>query len=241
MPMIFAHRGVRKDFPENTMPAFRAALTMGLEGIELDVQRTADGRLVICHDENLKRLTGNDLLLKDLTWEQLSALNAGFYFPGAPVERIPSLEEFFNWFAQTPLTVNIEIKNSVFPFSLIESEILDAIDHYHLRKRVIISSFNLQSVVEMKHLAPDIDCAYLFKRWPHRALRWALAYGLDSLHPHYLNLLAPGFVAQCREQGVKIRAWTVNHPVFMRTAGKKNIDVIMTDDPARALLIRDQK
>ncbi|HNZ63712.1 MAG TPA: glycerophosphodiester phosphodiesterase family protein, partial [Bacillota bacterium] len=146
MPMIFAHRGVRKDFPENTMPAFRAALTMGLEGIELDVQRTADGRLVICHDENLKRLTGNDLLLKDLTWEQLSALNAGFYFPGAPVERIPSLEEFFNWFAQTPLTVNIEIKNSVFPFSLIESEILDAIDHYHLRKRVIISSFNLQSV-----------------------------------------------------------------------------------------------
>ncbi len=238
MSLIFAHRGVRKDFPENTMSAFRAALDMGLDGIELDVQRTADGKLVICHDEHLKRLTGEDCYLKDLTWSQLSELNAGHYFPGAPEEKIPSLEEFLSWFAWTSLIVNIEIKNSVFPYPLIESEILEAIDAYKLQERVIISSFNLQSVIEMKKLAPNVDCGYLFKRWPHKALNIAREHGLDSLHPHYFNVLAPGFLANCRRHGVPVRVWTVNRPSFMRISYRKAVDVLMTDDPKQALAIR---
>lgn len=239
-PAIFAHRGARLEFPENTMSAFRAAYDLGADGIELDLQRTADGVLVICHDENLERLASVNVDLKDLTWRQLSELNAGHAFPESPEERFPSLEEFLSWFAWTSLTVNIEIKNSVYPYPLIESEILYAIDQYKLRDRVIISSFSLESVVEMKHLAPDLSCAFLFKRHPYRALNAALEYGLDALHPHYANTFVPGFVSRCRHHNIAVRLWTVNSPRVTRFAIRQGIDTLITDDPAQALRIRDE-
>jgi len=239
-PTIFAHRGARLQFPENTMPAFRAACDLGADGIELDLQRTVDGKLVICHDENLGRLAGIDINIKDMTWRQLSELNAGYSFPGSPEVRFPSLEEFLSWFAWTSLTVNIEIKNSVFPYPLIESEILYAIDQYRLRDRVIVSSFNFDSVVEMKRLAPDLSCAFLFKRWPNRALSAALEYGLDGLHPHFLNMFVPGFVSRCRRHNIAVRLWTVNSPRVMRYAIRQGIDTLITDDPAQALKIRNE-
>lgn len=239
-PAIFAHRGARLEFPENTMSAFRAAYDLGADGIELDLQRTADGVLVICHDENLERLASVNVDLKDLTWRQLSELNAGHAFPESPEERFPSLEEFLSWFAWTSLTVNIEIKNSIYPYPLIESEILYAIDQYKLRDRVIISSFSLGSVVEMKHLAPDLSCAFLFKRHPYRALNAALEYGLDALHPHYANTLVPGFISRCRHHHIAVRLWTVNSPRITRFAIRQGIDTLITDDPAQALRIRDE-
>jgi len=178
-PAIFAHRGARLEFPENTMSAFRAAYDLGADGIELDLQRTADGVLVICHDENLERLASVNVDLKDLTWRQLSELNAGHAFPESPEERFPSLEEFLSWFAWTSLTVNIEIKNSIYPYPLIESEILYA-PSTNTNSVIVSSSLRsaLESVVEMKHLAPDLSCAFLFKRHPYRALNAALDTGL---------------------------------------------------------------
>ncbi len=221
------------------MSAFRAAHDLGADGIELDLQRTADGTLVICHDENLERLAGENVDLKDLTWRQLSELNAAYSFPGAPEERFPSLEEFLSWFAWTELTVNIEIKNSVIPYPLIESEVLYAIDQYRLRDRVIVSSFNFDSVVEMKRLAPDLSCAFLFNRWPHRALNAARECGLDGLHPHFFNLYVPGFVLRCRCNNIAVRLWTVNLPRVMKHAIRMDVDALITDDLASALPLRD--
>lgn len=222
------------------MSAFRVAHGLGADGIELDLQRTADGTLVICHDENLGRLAGEDVDLKDLTWRQLSELNASYSFPGAEEEHFPSLEEFLSWFAWTELTVNIEIKNSVHPYPLIESELLYAIDQYRLRDRVIMSSFNLDSVVEMKRLAPDLACAFLFSRKPYRALSAALECGLDGLHPHFFNLFVPGFVSCCRRRHIAVRFWTVNVPRVMRYAVWRGVDALITDDSALALSIRDE-
>lgn len=237
-PGVFAHRGARLEFPENTMSAFRAACDLGADGIELDVQRTADGTLVICHDENMARLTGEHVDLRDLTWRQLSELNAGHAFPGSPDEPFPSLEEFLSWFAWTSLTVNIEIKNSIHPYPLIESEVLFAIDQYKLRNRVIVSSFNLDSIIEMKSLAPDLSCAFLFKSHPYRALNTALECGLDALHPHYINIFVPGFIGRCRRRDIAVRLWTVNSPRVMRHAVRQGIDTLITDDPRQAIRIR---
>ncbi len=241
-PAIFAHRGIHRHFPENTMSAFRAVQGLRADGIELDLQRTADGTLVICHDENLKRLAGKNVDLKDLTWRQLSELNAAYSFPGAPEERFPSLEEFLSWFAWESLTVNIEIKNSIHPYPLIESELLYAIDQYRLRDRVIVSSFNLDSVVEMKRLAPDLECAFLFKSRPFRALKAARENGLDALHPHFLNMYVPGFVLLCQYLDISVRFWTVNVPRVMRHAiRKKGVDALITDDLTLALSLREER
>ena len=178
----------------------------------------------------MQRLAGVDADLKDLTWRQLSELNAAYSFPGAPEEHFPSLEEFLSWFAWESLTVNIEIKNSISPYPLIESELLYAIDQYRLRDRVIVSSFNLDSVVEMKRLAPDLECAFLFKSRPFRALKAARENG-STRSAHFLNLYVPGFVSLCRYLNISVRFWTVNVPRVMRHAIRRRASTHSSERP----------
>lgn len=189
---IFAHRGVRKYHAENTMTAFKAAEAMRLDGIELDVQRTADGRLVICHDENLTRLTGRDLWLKDLTYQELSQLNVAHYFPGSPHESAPLLDEFLAWFKTSSMVVNLELKNTVIPYEGMEEEVLALVDRHGLRDRVIISSFSLESATLFKRLAPDMDVGFLYQKMLPSVVGKVLSHGLDAIHPLYANQLGPG-------------------------------------------------
>ncbi|NLA96066.1 MAG: glycerophosphodiester phosphodiesterase [Clostridiaceae bacterium] len=238
---IFAHRGVRKYHAENTMTAFKAAEAMGLDGIELDVQRAADGQLVICHDENLARLTGQDLWLKDLTYQELSQLNISHYFPGSPRERAPLLDEFLAWFKTSSMVVNLELKNTVIPYEGMEEAVLDMVDRHGLRDRVIISSFSLESAALFKQLAPDMDVGFLYQKMPPSFVRKALRHELDAIHPFYANQLWPWLIRQAHRQGLKVRIWTVNHPLFIRNALWRGADVIMTDDPQLVLNIRDGK
>ncbi len=238
MTWIFAHRGVRKYHAENTMTAFRAAEAMGLDGIELDVQRTADGRLVICHDENLARLTGHDLWLKDLTFGELQNLNVACYRPDSAPERVPALDEFFAWFKDTSLVVNLELKNSVVPYPGMEEEVLDLIDRFDLRQRVIISSFSLESVARFKALAPDVDTGFLYQRFLPSVIGRVLPLGLDAIHPLFVNQLWCWMTRQAHKKGLKVRVWTVDHPWFIKNALRRKVDTIMTDEPERALSLR---
>lgn len=235
---IFAHRGVRKHYPENTMDAFRAADTMGLDGIELDVQRTLDGVLVICHDEHLLELAGKDLWIKDLTWEKLSLINIAWHLQDGSTARIPTLQAFLQWLKTTTLIVNIELKNSIVPYEGMEGEVLALIDQYHLRDRVIISSFNLESVVHMKAIAPDIDVGFLYQRLKPLADRLVKDVGLDAIHPLYVHQLFCHLMWSARKKGLKVRVWTVNHPFFIRNALWRKVDTIMTDDPELVLALR---
>ncbi len=238
---IFAHRGVRKYHPENTMTAFKAAEAMGLDGIELDVQRTADGQLVICHDENLERLAGKDLWVKDLTWQELSEMNVAHYRPGSPPERVPLLDEFLEWFRTTSMVVNLELKNSVIPYQGMEEEVLGLVDRYGLRDRVIISSFSLGSVALFKQLAPGMDVGFLYQKMRPSVVGQVLKCGLDAIHPLYVNQLWCWMTRQAHRHGLKVRVWTVNNSCFIRNALWRKVDTIMTDDPELVLRIRDRK
>lgn len=238
---IFAHRGVRKHHAENTMTAFRAAETLGLDGIELDVQRTADGQLVICHDENLERLTGEDLWIKDLTYQDLALLDVGYYRPDSPAETIPLLTDFLKWFKSSSLLVNLELKNTLVPYEGMEEEVIDLVSRYQLCDRVIISSFSLASVARVKRLAPDLDVGFLYQKFLPSVVGKALRYQLDAIHPFYANQLWCWMTRQAHRQGLKVRVWTVNHPFFIRNALWRGVDTIMTDEPELALRLRDRK
>lgn len=237
---IFAHRGVRKHFPENTMPAFRAADAMGLDGIELDVQRTADGVLVICHDEHLTRLAGEDLWLKNLTWDELSRINIAWYRQDESFETIPSLDMFLSWFKSTNLIVNIELKNTVVPYEGMEEQVLRLIDHYDVRERVIISSFKRESVIHMKEIAPDLDVGFLYQRFLPCADRFVKQHGLDAIHPLFANQLWCHLMWSARRKDLKVRVWTVNHPLFIKNALWRKVDTIMTDEPELVLALRNK-
>lgn len=240
MTKIFAHRGVRKHHAENTMTAFRAALDMGLDGIELDVQRTEDGYLVICHDENLVRLSGRDLWIKDLTYDQLKEINVAHYRPGAPWEAAPLLTDFLSWFKKTSLVVNLELKNTVVPYEGMEEEVLDLVDLFELRDRVIISSFSFASCVRMKKLAPDLDVGFLYQKLLPSVIGKVLKEGLDAIHPLFANQIWPWMTCQAHRKGLKVRLWTVNHPLFIKNGLWRKVDTIMTDEPDLALKLRNE-
>lgn len=223
------------------MTAFRAAEALGLDGIELDVQRTADGQLVICHDENLERLAGKDLWIKDLTWQELSKLNVASYLPDASPEPVPLLEEFLEWFKTTSMVVNLELKNTVVPYRGMEAEVLDLVDRHGLRDRVIISSFSLESVALFKQLAPDMDVGFLYQKFLPSVVGKAMKYGLDAIHPLYVNQLWWWMTRQAHRHGLKVRVWTVDHSLFIRNALWRKVDTIMTDDPELVLKLRGSK
>ena len=107
MTEVYCHRGYSGHYPENTMLAFEKCLHLGADGIELDVHLTRDGEVVVFHDERLGRITGKEAFLKDLTLDELRQLDAsGTYRGKVPVQRIPTLREYFELIAPTKLKTN---------------------------------------------------------------------------------------------------------------------------------------
>ena len=120
---VYAHRGYSGKYPENTMLAFRKAAETGCDGIELDVQLTKDGKIVVIHDETVDRTTTGTGRVKDYTYEELIKLDAAKLFGGkygfCP---IPSFEEYCQWAAGQDLVTNIEIKTGVYYYEGLEEK-----------------------------------------------------------------------------------------------------------------------
>ena len=154
---VYAHRGYSGRYPENTMLSFQKAAETGCDGIELDVQLTRDGTVVVIHDEAVDRTTDGTGLVKDYTFEELRKLDAGTIKGGrygfCPV---PSFEEYCEWASQYGFMTNVEIKTGVYYYEHIEEKTLEIIKKYHLEDRVMFSSFNHLSLERLKELAPDI-------------------------------------------------------------------------------------
>ena len=161
MTLNFAHRGFSGQFPENTMLAFEKAVEAGADGIELDVQFSKDGELVIMHDETLNRTAGVDGFVKDYTLEQLKAMDvSGKWGDRYGSMEIPTLREYFEHFKDLPVITNIELKTGIFPYPGIEERTLEMIREYELENKIIISSFNHYSCLKMKEL--DEKCHVVF-------------------------------------------------------------------------------
>lgn len=234
---IFAHRGASDVYPENTMLAFYESEKAGADGIELDVQRTSDGRTVVVHDENLERLSGQSLWVKDLTWDELCALNIAAHFPEHGSQQTPALDEVLDWILTTTLEVNIELKNSAVPIPGLEEDVLRLIDARKMRHRVIVSSFSLESVIHMKKLAPDLRCGFLAKRPARADLRCAKEHNIDAIHPHILNVYRLGFTRSLLRQGFAVRYWTATTERQYCTASRQKATAIIVNNPARARLV----
>lgn len=236
MTKIWAHRGASGDYADNSMTAFTKASDQGADGIELDVQKTADGHLVIYHDENLVNLTGRRQWLCEQTLAQVQAYPLG---PDTD-DRVPLLTDFLDWFKTTDLTLNLEIKNGAIPIRGIEEELLVLVKDYQLLDRVIFSSFNHPSVKLLKELDPEARCAILYSAQLYRPWDYAKALNVDGLHPMRSNLLAEDLVEVCHLNKLKIAFWTLNEPEEMALAFKQGADAIITNYPIRASRLREQ-
>jgi glycerophosphoryl diester phosphodiesterase len=233
--VIFAHRGVSGDYPENTMAAFEAVLKSGAAGIELDVQLTKDGELAVIHDEQIDRTTDGIGYIKDFSYDQLRRFDAGSwfssFFEGAS---IPTLKDVFDWavIEGNDLTINIELKNDKLPYEGMEEKVLELIERYNLEDRIIISSFNPESLKKVRSLNKTIDIGYLIIGVPEDAVERAKDMGANAIHCQPQFALS-SFGQQAIEEGFPLRVYTVNDPNDQTALLEAGVEVIMSDFPER--------
>jgi glycerophosphoryl diester phosphodiesterase len=122
---------------------------------------------VVFHDESLLRITGSDLLIKDLTLEELRAFDLSYKFRGqCPVQRIPTLEEYFALVKEHDFLNIIELKTAIFEYGGFEQKVFDLVRAFGLSDRVVLSSFNHYSLLRCKNIAPELPAAS--SKMPHR-------------------------------------------------------------------------
>ncbi|WP_066293739.1 glycerophosphodiester phosphodiesterase [Bacillus sp. FJAT-29937] len=240
MTLIFAHRGYSALYPENTMKAFREADKAGADGIELDVQLTKDGEIVVIHDEKVDRTTNGKGYVKDYTFKDLRKLDASSQKKKlfSQIEPIPSLIEVFEWMKSNRIICNVELKNGVFPYEGMEEKVISLIRAYDLADRVILSSFNHYSIVYCRHLAPEIETAPLFSEGLYMPWIYAESIGSQSIHPK-ITIAKSELIKASEEYGIAVRPYTVNKEKEMHRLFSIGCSAFITDDPVLAKKIRN--
>lgn len=238
---IFGHRGAAGTRPENTMCSFIAAEALGCEGIELDVQLTKDGIPVIIHDETLERTTNGQGWVKDYSLAELQQLDAGSWFSADySGEKIPTLEEFFSWFKETSLIVNIELKNGLVRYPMLEEKVIELIEKHRLVERVILSSFNHYSIVHIQQLMPELETAVLIMEGLYEPWKYTQQVGAKGLHCFWPIATEPIIAKGTLEHGLALRPFTVNDPKIIQLLLQHKCTAIITDFPEKALEIRGE-
>lgn len=221
-PLIIAHRGASADAPENTITAFALAAEQAADGIELDVQLSADGVPVIIHDERVDRTTNGQGRVSKLSLEQLQALDAG------DGRSIPTLDQVFEIFGPS-LLYNVELKSGFWPDKNLAAAVAERIEGHQLEDRVLVSSFNLIAVRQARH--------YLSPRTPVALIRMSgfLAAGHTFLsseadHPHHA-LVNERYMAWAARQNLGVNVWTVDDPEEAQRLARLGVQGIITNRP----------
>ena len=245
-PLRVAHRGASARAPENTLAAFREAIRLGADAIELDVQLSADGVPMVIHDDTVDRTTNGHGAVAAITSRDLRRLDAGAWFSSRfRGERIPTLEEALE-FARGRCGLNIEIKappaagrKSVRAVrrpagggpDAIARAVAQAVARTGFRDLLVVSSFSGQALQSARAAMPTVHLGFLASRSlrgvraVHRRVR------LFAVHPH-VRLAAKYRVRILRRLGLVILFWTVNDLRLMRRLLAVGGDGLMTDDPA---------
>lgn len=236
MVKVYAHRGYSGRYPENTMLAFREAAKTGCYGIELDVQLTKDGQLVVFHDETIDRTTDGKGFIRDYTLEELKRFNAAATWDGQfGFQEIPSFDEYCRWAAGEKLVTNIEIKSGVYYYEAIEEKTLDMVRKYKLSDRVLFSSFNHSSITILRKLAPEIPCGALVE---HEGLGNSGYYcekmDFQCFHPGW-KCLPREDAESCKAHGIELNVWTVNDMDILQRMCEWGADGVISNFPAACL------
>jgi glycerophosphoryl diester phosphodiesterase len=230
-----AHRGATGYAPENTIAAFDKGVEMKADYIEIDVQRSKDGELVIIHDTTVDRTTDGTGRVKDLSFEQLRSLDAGSWkgeeFTG---EKIPAFDEILDRY-HGKVGILIELKApELYPG--IEAQVAQELIERNLDKpqneKIIIQSFNFESMKITNSLLPKVPIGVLTSNRAHtteQALQEFATYA-DYFNPSY-GIVTKELVDQVHSLGMKIQSWTVRSQEAADFLLEMNVDGIITDYP----------
>lgn len=229
---VWAHRGASAYAPENTLEAFRLAAAMGADGVELDVQLSKDGQLVVAHDETIDRVSDGTGYIKDYTLAQLKTFSFNRTCPEVTEARIPTLREVYELLKPAALTINAELKTGIILYEGIEEKVLELAAEMGMEDRVIYSSFYHPSLVRLKELDPSVKTGLLYSDgWLDAAAYGKKRVGVDALHPALYHMQDAGLLPSAREQGLKVHVWTVNEREYMEALARQGVEAIITNKP----------
>lgn len=237
-PLIWAHRGASGYMPENTLEAFRRAADLGADGVELDIQLTRDGQIVVCHDETIDRTSNGTGYIKDYSLKELRQFNFNKTHPEIEHVDIPTMKEVFELLGPTGLTINIELKTGLFDYDGIEQKIIDLTHEMNFENRVIYSSFNHYSIERIQKLDPSARTAFLYSDGTIDMPAYGALHHVDALHPWVANLRYPNYMEECRKRGLEVNVWTANTREDIIACRDAGVHAIITNYPdyARTLI-----
>lgn len=235
IPKVWAHRGVSGHAPENTLPAFELAVEMNVDGVELDVQMTSDGELVVIHDETIDRVSDGHGYVKDYTLKQLRNWNYNRKFPTYGRVEIPTLQEVLTLLSDTKLLINLELKNNEIRYKGLEEKTFQLVEKMGLEERVLFSSFNHASMYLLKKRNKKIKTAFLYMADFMDMPEYARKYRMDAIHPWVKNLKDMELIERCHKSGIKVNTWTIDEQEDIKLAMEAGVDAIITNYPERVL------
>lgn len=247
-PKIIAHRGASSLAPENTLPAFKKAIELHCDGIELDVHLSKDNEMVVIHDFFLNRTTDGSGLVANHTLNELKKLDAGIYFsPEFKGTKIPTLEEVFKLVKPYKnLEVNIEIKIGKHDYIGIEQKIIELIHKYSFENRAIVISFNKNSIKKVKELNSKIKTGILF----YMTLKDPIKYYKNKLSINGLyssikyitfkKYFFKLFLYRLKKNNLFIYIFTIDSENQMKFLIKREINGIITNKPDKLYKLKQQ-
>ncbi len=251
-PLIIGHRGASSHAPENTLAAFRMAIDAGADGIEFDVQLASDGVPVVIHDRDLKRTGLRSDSVAELTSEQLGKIDIGSWFSAKYPKRgkadfsretVPTLAQVLDVCRTFSGLIYVELKVNVPDYLSLAAAVCDVIRDSPLLPQMIVKSFKLGAIPEVRHRLPEVQTAALFEptildylRRRKYLIAMAREFGAHQISLHH-SLITPKLVSLATDANMPVTIWTADNPKWVARCRKLGIKALVTNDPAKMLAV----
>ena len=236
--LVIAHRGASGHAPENTLAAFRRAVSLGANFIETDLQLTRDTRFVAIHDDTVDRTTNGHGKVHDLTLADLRRLDAGSWFGGEFTgERIPTLEEILEFSKKHDVVFYLELKPTGSWGG--EHALIAALRNSGEVARTIVISFESALLEVLRKLEPTLMTGLLYEGQMENPIQRATQIGARQLAVRG-DLVTPALLAEARANDLQVVCWTVHQPAHMRLLIGAGVAGIMSDYPDRLVAAKSK-
>jgi glycerophosphoryl diester phosphodiesterase len=232
LPFHFvAHRGASYLAPENTLASIKLAWELGADGAECDVMLTTDKQVVLFHDQNTQKLTGENFIIKDTNWEQLRSLEIiprESNLPEYKHETIPLLKDVLATIPDDRMLV-IEIKTG----PEILSHLQKVVTEHWKQGNISFIAFDFETITQAKELYPQVPCYYLssFKADFNKHLDDLVDAGLEGVDLRH-NIIDRNLMDRCHALGLDVWCWTVNDPETALKMKELGVSALTTDRPS---------
>jgi glycerophosphoryl diester phosphodiesterase len=232
---IIAHRGASADAPENTLAAMELAIQQGADWVEIDVQETRDGEVVVLHDADLKKIGNSNFKVSESSLEELQSVDIGSWMDASfSDQRIPTLEQLLA-FCKGRVKVFIELKYYGHEQHL-EERVAKIVENAGMKDQVAVMSLSYAGIRKMKSIRPE---------WPVGLLSSIAIGDITRLEVDFFAINAQfakrSFVKRVHRKNQKVLVWTVNDPVTMSAMMSRGVDGIITDKPGLAAKVMQER